>query len=117
MYAGPAPAALPSLNFAYAGFSGKTGVVQAADLAWTSGSNVDVYSELIATANFQNGSTTVAFPDLSPVSGFPAPPSSGTPVTWLAQIVQSNYGVLQSTSSGDTSASTVRNGGTFTVPD
>jgi len=116
VYAGPTPAALPTLDFAYTGFAGKTGVVQAADLTWMTGPSAAVYSELIATSGYQNGSTTLAFPDLSAVSGFPAPPSSGTPVIWLAQILQSSYGVLQPSQSGGTSASTVQNGGTFNVP-
>jgi uncharacterized membrane protein len=68
----------------------------------------------MASANYQNGSPTVKFPDLSGLSGFlPAPPS-GTQVTWLAQITQASGGQVSSPS--NVMAVTVSNSGFFNVP-
>ena len=114
-YAGPTPAALPAFDFTYAGFTGKTGVMQSASLAWSSGTLGQNFFEVNATANYQNGSTTVAFPDLSGLAGFLPAPSTGTNVDWSAEILQNSYGVLQSMPSS-AMGSVVENGGTYMVP-
>ena len=116
-YSGPVPAALPSFDMNYTGFTGKTGVTDAAGMSWQTGSeNTTRYSyQVLASANYMNGLTTVALPDLSGMPGFLAPPASGTSAVWFAEIIQNSNGFLQP-SSGGGNASSVQNGGTFTVP-
>jgi hypothetical protein len=118
-YAGPAPAAQPAFNFSYAGFSGKTGVLQEAMYIWETGApgpDLNNYQvEISATANHQGGSTALALPNLSGLTGFLPAPASGTVVYWSAEIWQYSSGInlplpLNSTRSG------VSNQGVFTVP-
>ena len=116
-YAGPTPAALPSFTMGYAGFSG-TNVIQNVTITWTSGSgasptNYGIYLE--ATANYQSGSTTLAIPDLSGVSGFLPAPASGTQVQWSAAITQQSYGLGSQAPLNGTS-SDVQNYGSYTAP-
>lgn len=93
-YTGPAAAALPSFDLSYSGFSGKTGGCNEMRLSW--GDTLTTFGniQLVATANYLNGSTTAAVPDLSSVPGFLAPPLSGTNVEWRAEIYQSDYECL-----------------------
>jgi len=114
-YAGPTPAALPSFNFAYTGFPDKTGVMESAVMGWTPATGISVFSEINATANYQNGSTTLAFPDLSGVAGFLPPPITGSAVAWSAEIVHSSLGAALVMPS-NTTGSAVANSGSFTVP-
>jgi hypothetical protein len=92
-------------------------VTDAAAIGWQTGSgNTTQYScQVLASANYLNGSTTLVVPDLSGVPGFLTPPPSGTNVAWLAEIFQSSNGFLQPSSTAG-NASSVLNGGTFTVP-
>lgn len=85
-YAGPAAAAWPSFNVAYAGFAGKTGVTDAVVESWTTGATAANLVVVIATGNSLNGSTTLAVPDLSGLAGFLAAPASGTNLVWTAEI-------------------------------
>jgi hypothetical protein len=116
-YAGPAAAAQPSFDVTYAGFAGKAGVTDTAAIGWQTGSgNTTQYScQVLASANYLNGSTTLVVPDLSGVPGFLPAPVSGTNVAWLAEIIQRSNGFLQPSSTAG-NASSVLNGGTFTVP-
>jgi hypothetical protein len=114
-YAGPTPAALPTFDFAYTGFSGKTGVIESVFASWISGNTGENLYEIAATANYQNGSTTLAFPNLSNLAGFLPSPSSGTQVTWTAEIVQASSGVFQAPASNTTGSAAV-NSGTYVVP-
>lgn len=114
-YAGPTPAALPSFNFTYTGFAGTTGVIESAVVGSVSGTGVSSFYEVDATANYQNGSATLAFPDLSGVAGFLPPPTSGSLAVWTAEILQSSAGTAPTTLSNAT-GSAVANGGVFTVP-
>jgi hypothetical protein len=70
---------------------------------------------MIATANYQNGATTLAPPDLSGISGFLANPQSGTQAVWSADISQ-NSGEVPQTAPSMATSSVVQNGGTYTVP-
>ncbi len=114
-YAGPTPAALPTFNFSYSGFSGDSGVVDSALLGWPVGTNALNTFTVTATPDFLHGSTGVTFPDLSSVPGFFQALASGTQVTWSAEVVQDSYGVEQPTPSRSTGAF-VETDGTFTVP-
>ena len=113
-YAGPTPAALPSFNFAYTGFNGEAGVYQTALTGWNGASGFTEI-EVTATRNFQNGSTTITFPDLSGFTGFVTTPTSGTEVGWVALIAQSSAGLPQPMTANST-ITTVENAGAYTVP-
>jgi hypothetical protein len=107
-YSGPAPAALPVFNIAYTGFTQTTGVTQSAVISWGFALTSQIF--ISATASYQGGSTALAIPDLSALSGFLPPPPSGTPVIWVALIAQNN------TSSSTPILTSVENSGTYTVP-
>ncbi len=120
-YAGPTPAALLSFDMNYTGFAGKTGVADAAGLSWQTGtgtqSSTNYSYQVIASANYLNGSTRLTLPELSSVPGFLTLPASGTNAVWLAEIIQSSNGFLQPVKGGaNTNTSSVQNVGTFTVP-
>ena len=117
-YAGPTPAALPTFNFAYSGFSGMSNVSQQAGLSWSLGQvalgNLDLdFINVTATSNYQNGSTSISIPDLSSLTGFLAPASSGTTVSWNAAVVQGDP-FLTTPPSG--TIQEVVNSGTYTEP-
>jgi hypothetical protein len=112
-YAGPSPAALPTFDFNYAGFSGKTDVLFGAGITWSLSTTSIAEVEMSATANYQNGSTSLPVPDLSGVTGFLAPAPSGTTVGWAAEVSQ---GALTGGSSPGGSQSIVIDSGSFTEP-
>jgi hypothetical protein len=111
-YNGPVPAALPTFDFSYAGFSGNSGVHRGAFLAWESGNgNTNQYTfSLSSSASYQGGTSSLAFPDLSALPGFLATPAPGTAVFWLADIVH-----LES-SGGAISHTAVESSGNYSVP-
>jgi hypothetical protein len=112
-YSGPTAAALPTFSFDYTGFSGMSPVWQIADIQWGQG-NISVNSiEVLATENFQNGATTLTFPDLSGLTGFLATPHSGMNILWQARIQE---GSAFSTTPPNGTVQSVSNGGTYTVP-
>jgi hypothetical protein len=55
-------------------------------LIWPTGTTSRNIISVIATANFQNGATTLTIPDLTALSGFFAPATSGTQVSWFGDI-------------------------------
>ena len=119
-YAGPTPSAQPTFTFDYTGISGKTDAYQEAMYSWPVGSSVSSSSntdeiEVTATLNYQAGSTTLAAPDLSGVTGFLSAPPTGTQVSWFAEVWQSSYGFNWPPASSSTSSS-VANSGSFTAP-
>jgi hypothetical protein len=117
-YAGPTPNAQPTFNFDYTGFSGKPGVIQEANYLWQagpSGSSSYTSNQVVLSATANYGSTTLAVPDLSGLTGLLSAPASGTQVNWNAEISQYSSGLyhelpVNSTWSG------VYNQGSFTVP-
>jgi hypothetical protein len=118
-YAGPAPAALPTFNFDYSGFSGMANVSQEADMEWTQG-QLTIQGTfafdgitMTATANYQNGSTAMSIPDLSNLTGFLTPATSGTTVGWSVTVFQGSP-FLTSPPSG--TIQSVDNSGSYTEP-
>jgi hypothetical protein len=115
----PNPAALPTFNFAYSGFSGMSNISQQAaiywDLStWAFGIPADFDDiSMNATANYQNGSTAMSVPDLSSLTGFLATPPSGTTVSWSASVYQGDP-LLTSPPSG--TIQSVSNSGSYTEP-
>jgi hypothetical protein len=114
-YAGPAAAKLPTFSFDYQGFAGKSGVIQTGIIAWNSGTTAQFTYQVSASAHYQNGSTTIAMPDVSGLSGFFAAPVSGTMVTWAAEITQQNVAPFQALAV-NTTIVTVQDVGTYTMP-
>ncbi|MGA8090026.1 MAG: hypothetical protein WCA10_22330 [Terracidiphilus sp.] len=114
-FAGPTPAALPTFNVAYSGFSGKSGVSESASLGWFTGASTEIFYQVSATANYLDSSTSLVFPDLSGLTGFVASPSSGTVVSWTAVLLQESAGILQANSANSTGVAVV-NSGSYTVP-
>lgn len=112
-YAGPMPAALPAFDFNYMGFAGQSGVNEAASIGWSVGTFSQNFITLSATANYQNGATTLAVPDLSGIAGFLANPPSGAQAVWAALIAQNTGGT---TAGSLTASKSVQNAGTFIVP-
>ncbi len=117
-YAGPTAAALPSFTTNYPGFSGQTNVIQEASIQWKTGSGGSAVTdnlEVEATANYQSGSTTLAVPDLSGVTGFLGNAPSSTQVDWTAEIWQQSFSLTSATPLNAT-WSGVENYGFYTVP-
>jgi len=112
-YAGPTPAAWPSFNLAYAGFQGKTGVVDEVEMEWSPSSTAGNIVMVTATANYLNGSMTVSVPNLSVLTGFIAPAASGTTIIWSAHI---NQEISLAGSPSSIAQSIVQNNGTYIVP-
>jgi hypothetical protein len=111
-YAGPTAAALPTFSFDYTGFSGMTNVVQHVGLNWDQG-NVSNTTQVWATANYQDGATSIAVPNLSGLTGFLAPAPSGTNIFWYAGAEQ-GFPLLSSPTNG--TLSIVQDSGTYTEP-
>jgi hypothetical protein len=111
-YAGPTPAALPTFNFTYSGFSGPSNVSQAAIITWYQATSSINQISMTATANYQSGSTSMTIPDLSNLTGFLTPQASGT-IYWTALLNQGNL-VGANPPSGTTQS--VSNYGTYALP-
>jgi hypothetical protein len=79
----PTPARFPTFTFDYTGFTGQPAIADVAGLGWTQ-SGVSFGMSVIATANSQNGATTLTFPDLTALPGFLSMAPSGTIVGWSA---------------------------------
>ncbi|MGB7549492.1 MAG: hypothetical protein WBM14_17280 [Terracidiphilus sp.] len=108
-------AAWPSFDLSYAGFSGKTGVYDGVLMTWTRGSTTENIVTVTATENYLNGSATLAIPDLTSLTGFLAPPASGTFVEWGATIFQASFPPLETFPSNGT-VTWVGNAGSYTAP-
>jgi hypothetical protein len=114
-YAGPTPAILPTFDFSYPGFTVKTGVFATATMDWNNPLVGNLEIVVVASANYLNGSSRVAIPDLSGLTGFVSPPSSGTTVGWVALMAQSSVGAPQPMPTNAT-ITTVANSGSYLVP-
>ncbi len=114
-YAGPPAAKLPTFNFDYQGFAGKSGVIQTALITWLSGSTTEFWYQVSASARYQNGATAIAMPDLSGLAGFLALPASGTNMVWSAEIDQQNVAPFQALGPNTTILS-VQDVGSYTMP-
>jgi hypothetical protein len=85
-FAGPTPAVFPTFTFDYSGFSSQPAISQQVLLIWPTGPTSRNIISVMATANFQNGATTLTVPDLTVLSGFFTPAPSGAQVSWIADI-------------------------------
>jgi len=112
-YSAPTPSDLPSFTINYSPSSGNTITSYGAGISYNASLFPDAFNivglSITTTAAFQNGATTLTFPDLSSVATGLTPPS-GTLVNW-------NYGVSGGTvPSVNGSSWSVGNSGTYTEP-
>ena len=116
-YAGPAPASFPTFSTGYSGFTNSGAVTYEAIAAWTSGTQ-SIRSVVVATANWlKDSGATLALPNLTALTGFAAPPASGTMVTWTERINSATNASFFYTATpplGDTQY--VYETGTYTAP-
>jgi hypothetical protein len=89
-YSAPTPAAFPSFSFNYSGVEGIREYF--ASLLCFANNSVESVTSIFATVAYQTGLTSLAVPDLSNISGFPQPASSGTSVSWSASVTGGTYG-------------------------
>jgi hypothetical protein len=85
-FAGPAPAKFPTFTFIYPGFVGLPAVAEQGSIQWATGATTSNQITVLATANFQNISTTITIPDLTSLAGFLTPAATGTTINWVADI-------------------------------
>ena len=113
IYAGPTPATWPTFDFSgYTEFAGQSGVYDTGNVYWTTNGGWGNYSVSVsASADYLHGATSLTVPDLSGLQGFLAPPSSGTQVTWIAQIFQNSGGFMQPAQPNSTVPSVLNSGG------
>lgn len=112
-YGGPVAAALPTIEYSYAGFPNSNTTYRGASIGWSDETKPDVFTFSMSTSGrFANGATQVTFPNLSTIPGFLPAPASGTVVSWLADVADVSP---QGAPSGTRWVS-VRNIGIFTVP-
>jgi len=113
----PTPAALPTFNVTYSGFSGLTNVADYGSIAWfTTAPSTEIIIQVTATSAYQNGATTLAIPDLSAISGFLASPASGTTVYWGDGVLSGTYQTYTPRPTNGTLSSAYYNNDMFIVP-
>jgi hypothetical protein len=98
---------------AYSGFAGLAQVSDFASLNWGQSTATTNQIAIFATANYQSGSTSLTFPDLSGLTGFLPLASSGQSIYWSAQVQQ---GVPVGTNPPSGAIQYVGNFGTYTQP-
>ena len=115
-FSGPSAAQFPTFTFTYPAFSGATTTAYEGSIFWQPTATTFTGISVTSTANFQNGSTTVAIPDLTSVAGFSPAAASGTTVSW--QGVIAGGPTLPFTSNTPTAGAfeSVQNQGTYTEP-
>jgi len=117
-YTGPTPATLPTFDFNYSGYSGMAAVAQQAAIEWIPSTNALYSLTVIATANYQAGSNSIAVPDLSSLGGFFPSATSGSKIYWVASVWGGTTPVFDFVSAPPSNASIsfVEQSGTFTAP-
>ena len=114
-YAGPTASSSPTYNVAYSGLAGSNNISYLASWNWQPDSSDQDLIAIHATANYLNGTTTIALPDLSGVTGLVSPPASGIHVNWRVSIAQIMY-ASQTASAANATVTSVANSGTYVVP-
>jgi hypothetical protein len=112
--AGLTVASLPTFNYDYTGFAGKSNEYVVGSIDWTASDGHPKSVFISATQNYLGSATTLAVPDLSAVGAFLVPPASGTSVSWDEEIHQSTFAFPASPANGVTYYVTAQ--GTYTVP-
>src|SRR6476660_9233955 len=78
----PAPARFPTFIFNYTGLAGQPAIADQASLGWSQG-GISFGITAIATANSQQGATTLTMPDLTALPGFFTMAPAGASITWV----------------------------------
>jgi hypothetical protein len=104
-----APTASQFPSFSNVGLAGTVSSTTSASISWST-SNLSNFAgiSVTGTSAYQNGSTSIAIPDLTAISGFLAPAASGTPIKWQTSAT------LAASTPG--SSASVLNQGMFTQP-
>jgi len=104
-----APTASQFPSFSNVGLAGTVSSTTSASISWSS-SNFSNFAgiNVTATSGYQNGSTSIVIPDLTAISGFLAPATSGTQISWQTSAT------LAPSMPGSTAS--VLNRGMFTQP-
>jgi hypothetical protein len=111
----PTPARFPTFTFDYTGFTGQPAIAYTAGLSWTQG-GVAFGVSVTATANSQNGATTLTFPDLTPLPGFFPMAPSGATISWGASTSGGTAPVFARPTAVPQTLSNVSDQGTYTQP-
>jgi hypothetical protein len=111
----PAPARFPTFTFDYTGFAGQPAVADIAGLSWTQG-GVSFGMSVTATANSQNGATTLTFPDPASIPGFFLMAPAGTTINWSAATSGGTAQLFAGPAAAPQTISNVSNQGTYTQP-
>jgi hypothetical protein len=98
--AGPTVASLPTFNYDYTGFAGKSNLYVVSSITWTASNGHPESVQVSATQGYLGSANTLAIPDLSGVGGFLTPPTSGTTVSWSEEIHQSTFAFTDSPANG-----------------
>ncbi len=109
----PTASALPTFDFSYTGFSGKSNVSNYASFYWSLGTTSFNEISISTTANYLNGSTSITVPDLSVLPGFLSQKSFSGTVNWTTEVAQSN---LSGTKPATGTVQYVTHTGTYTLP-
>jgi hypothetical protein len=117
-FSGPPAAKFPTFTFIYSGFTGLAAIANQGSIEWATGATTSNQITVLATANFQSGTTTITIPDLTSLSGFLAPAATGTTINWVADIFggTTQEFLLVPSLPANGSVSFVQNRGTFTQP-
>jgi hypothetical protein len=114
-YSAPTPAAFPNFNLAYTGFAGDAAVFARAQVLWAIPPAAQSAITVTATEAYQDGSTMLAIPNLTGLSGFLPSASSGTAVGWQGGVYGGSYAWYAPTPVNG-SLSFAVNGNTFVAP-
>ena len=117
-YVAPSTTAnFPTFTINYTGFSSDSSVSYVGNMQWavTNTGPVDGIT-VTATPNYQNGSATLAIPDLTALSGFLPAPASGTSISWFAYVYGGNSPWFTPLGANSGTLSWGQNSGTYTQP-
>jgi hypothetical protein len=74
-------------------YSGASGVNNYfVNLSWSTSQSIINFTTVLASSDYEAGTNSLAVPDLTGMSGFPLPASSGTLVNWDAEVTGGTYG-------------------------
>lgn len=125
-YSAPTPAALPTLNVSYGGFSSSLNLTYTSSVGYmywvqSNSSNAGIQQttytiSVQATSSSLDGATTLTIPNLSSVPGFLASPGSGATVTWSSGVEGQTYPFFPPSTPANSLWVSAVNYGTYTVP-
>jgi hypothetical protein len=115
-FSGPAATTFPTFSFNYSGFAASPNLSYQVFMRWATGASTENRIEVTATANFQNGSSTLSIPNLTSLPGFLPPAPSGTTVGYGALILDGQMPLSFLPSLADGVGPLVENKGSFVEP-